>query len=107
MDRDLIPLTFWRLKPQLFSCENLSFETDYNTVETIDIATNNKPFYPSQLSFDDALHKYREGILRIPLRNNVINRRAIGTYLRARLTARTTEKFNIFAIMAKYRKSYN
>ncbi len=87
--------------------ENLSFETDFNTVQTIDIATENKPFYPTTTSFEDILHKYREGVLRIPLRNNSINRRAVGTYLRARLTARTTEKFNIFAIMAKYRKSYN
>jgi hypothetical protein len=87
--------------------ENLSFETDFNTVQTIDIATENKPFYPTTTSFEDTLHKYREGVLRIPLRNNSINRRAVGTYLRARLTARTTEKFNIFAIMAKYRKSYN
>ena len=35
------------------------------------------------------------------------NPRITGTYLRVRVSARTTEKFNIFAILAKYRKSYN
>ena len=39
--------------------------------------------------------------------NNISNARVTGTYMRVKLSARTTEKFNIFAIMAKYRKSYN
>ena len=43
----------------------------------------------------------------MPLRNKNITTRAVGTYLKARFSARTTEKFNIFAIIAKYRKSYN
>ena len=65
--------------------------------------------------------KYREGILRFPLRdfnNNIysikdingpspIKARMHGTYLRLKLDTKTRQKFNIFAITIKYRKSYN
>ena len=58
--------------------------------------------------------KYREGILRFNLRGNPINtnpgnftQRMRGTYLENTVTAKTKEKFNIFAILAKFRKSYN
>ena len=87
--------------------EDLHFESDSFPRTRIDIRTTNTPGYPSTTLFEDTLHKYREGILRIPLRNRQSTQRAIGTYLSANLSARTTEKFNIFAIMAKYRKSYN
>ena len=60
---------------------------------------------------DNTLVKYRENILRYPIRANTIESgfpgRARGTYCRLRLEIETSEKFNIFAIMAKYRKSYN
>lgn len=87
--------------------ESLEFITDFTKGSKIDISTTNKPIYPSATQFSDVLHKYREGILRMPLRNKNITTRAVGTYLKARFSARTTEKFNIFAIIAKYRKSYN
>ena len=57
--------------------------------------------------------KYREGILRFPLRGKEMNAggnigpRMRGTYLENKIVANTKEKFNIFAILAKYRKSYN
>jgi hypothetical protein len=58
--------------------------------------------------------KYREGILRFNLRGNPVGtnpgnftRRMRGTYLENTITAISKEKFNIFAILAKYRKSYN
>ena len=85
--------------------EDLDFETENIPRTTLEIRSNTKMGYPGSLPFTDLLHKYREGILRIPLRNRTFTKRAIGTYLRARLSARTTKKFNIFAIMAKYRKS--
>ena len=92
--------------------ESLEFVTDFVQSGLIDIATNDRPTYPTQTDFTDVLHKYREGVLRIPLRYSNVgegetNPRITGTYLRVRVSARTTEKFNIFAILAKYRKSYN
>ncbi len=92
--------------------ESLEFVTDFVQSGLIDIATNDKPTYPTDTDFTDVLHKYREGVLRIPLRYSNVgegesNPRITGTYLRVRVSARTTEKFNIFAILAKYRKSYN
>ena len=87
--------------------EDLHFESDSFPRTRIDIRTTNMPGYPSATLFENTLHKYREGVLRIPLRNQESTQRVVGTYLSANLSARTTEKFNIFAIMAKYRKSYN
>tara|TARA_R110002020_G_scaffold147512_1_gene322910 strand:- start:8744 stop:14533 length:5790 start_codon:yes stop_codon:yes gene_type:complete len=87
--------------------EDLHFESDSFPRTRIDIRTNNTPGFPSTINFEDTLHKYREGILRVPLRNRNATQRVVGTYLSANLSARTTEKFNIFAIMAKYRKSYS
>ena len=71
------------------------------------MTTIDKPGYPSVTEFHDTLHEHREGILRMPLRYKQGGARLTGTYLRVKLTARTTEKINIFAITAKYRKSYN
>ena len=87
--------------------EDLHFESDSFPRTRIDIRTTNMPGYPSATLFENTLHKYREGVLRIQLRNQESTQRVVGTYLSANLSARTTEKFNIFAIMAKYRKSYN
>ena len=87
--------------------EDLHFESDSFPRTRIDIRTTNMPGYPSATLFENTLHKYREGILRVPLRNRNATQRVVGTYLSANLSARTTEKFNIFAIMAKYRKSYS
>ena len=74
-------------------------------------------------------HKYREGVLRFPLRSNIfaipdINNlddnglplsnlyefdksRMTGTYLTVKLYSAHEEKFNIFAIGSKLRKSFN
>jgi hypothetical protein len=87
--------------------ESIDFDTDVNPGGSINLSTINRPGYPTLTEFADTLHKYREGMLRVPLRNRVLTQRTVGTYLRVRVAARTTEKFNIFAIMAKYRKSYN
>ena len=75
------------------------------------------------------LHKYREGVLRFPLRTNIpdvpdLNNlddngmplsniyefdksRMTGTYLTIKLYSNHEEKFNIFAIGSKLRKSFN
>jgi hypothetical protein len=51
--------------------------------------------------------KYQEGILRFPLRDtNKPGPRMRGTYINIKYSTRSTNKFNIFAILAKYRKSY-
>jgi len=69
----------------------VSYETDTTTLETIDINNNTAA-------------KYKEGILRFPLR--VTGPRQRGTYINIKYSTNSTEKFNIFAILAKYRKSY-
>ena len=57
---------------------------------------------------DNSLIRYREGQLRFPLRQTgSISGRTRGQYLKLEFTAKDSAKFNIFAIMAKYRKSYN
>ena len=48
--------------------------------------------------------KYKEGILRFPLRSTGPRQR--GTYIKIKYSTHSTNKFNIFAILAKYRKSY-
>jgi len=55
------------------------------------------------------LAKYQEGVLRFPLRDIVNNSgpRMRGTYINISYITRSINKFNIFAILAKYRKSYN
>ena len=50
--------------------------------------------------------KYLDGILRVPLRTEKSKRRTRGTYAKIKYSAKTTEKFNIFAILAKYRETY-
>ena len=50
--------------------------------------------------------KYIDGVLRVPLRTEKSRRRTRGTYAKIKYSAKTTEKFNIFAILAKYRKTY-
>ena len=50
--------------------------------------------------------KYLDGILRLPLRTEKSKRRTRGTYAKIKYSAKTTEKFNIFAILAKYRETY-
>jgi hypothetical protein len=57
---------------------------------------------------NDTAVKYQEGILRFPLRNTTtIGPRQRGTYIKIKYSTRSTNKFNIFAILAKYRKSFN
>ena len=51
-------------------------------------------------------HKYSDGTLKVPLRTERSTRRTRGTYSKIKYRAKTTEKFNIFAILAKYRKTY-
>ena len=50
--------------------------------------------------------KYIDGSLRIPLRTEKSTRRTRGTWAKIKYSVKTTEKFNIFAILAKYRKTY-
>ena len=50
--------------------------------------------------------QYSEGILKIPLRTEKSVRRSRGTWSKIKYSAQTTDKFNIFAILAKYRKIY-
>jgi hypothetical protein len=50
--------------------------------------------------------KYLDGVLRLPLRTEKSKRRTRGTYAKIKYSAKTTEKFNIFAILAKYRRTY-
>lgn len=66
-------------------------------------------------------HKYREGVLRFPLRSNVPDfiddddnvlfawekSRMTGTYLTTKLYSKLEEKFNIFAVSSKFRRSFN
>lgn len=80
----------------------MQFKTDYTEQYSLDFRKN----------VDDgekALHKYREGSIRLPIRSEdpALKYRQIGTYLVATLHSRTDKKFNIFAITAKFRKSFN
>ena len=50
--------------------------------------------------------KYIDGILKTSLRTEKSPRRTRGTWAKIKYSAQTTDKFNIFAILAKYRKTY-
>jgi hypothetical protein len=50
--------------------------------------------------------KYIDGVLKAPLRTEKSKRRTRGTWAKVKYSAKTTDKFNIFAILAKYRKTY-
>ena len=50
--------------------------------------------------------KYEDGVLSFPLRTNESTKRLKGTWAKIKYRAKTTDKFNIFAILAKYRKTY-
>ena len=50
--------------------------------------------------------KYIDGTLRLPLRTESSPRRTRGTWAKIKYSAKTTDKFNIFAILAKYRETY-
>ena len=56
---------------------------------------------PQQLS------RYRDGVLRFPTRGLNNTERLRGTWLKLNFQYLGSEKFNIFAMIAKYRKSYN
>ena len=76
------------------------------TTATISFATENNLNQTIQSTFGPS--RYKEGILRFPLRlPTSTTGRMRGTWLKIRFTAATSTKFNIFAILAKYRKSYN
>ena len=63
---------------------------------------NNSPqSSPAQLS------RYRDGVLRFPTRGLTNTERLRGTWLKMNFQYNGPEKFNIFAMIAKYRKSYN
>jgi len=55
----------------------------------------------------NSLSRYRDGVLRFPTRGISTADRMRGTWLKMRFSHQGNEKFNIFAIIAKYRKSYN
>ena len=104
------------------------------TTEDIQYFSDKLDVYTSQL----LNHKYREGVLNVPVSENKINdnlfnmdydsdteynidyinsltektnklisSRIVGSYLNVKLVSRTHKKFNIFAITAKFRKSFN
>ena len=50
--------------------------------------------------------KYSDGVLKAPLRTAKSKGRSRGTWSKIKYSANTTEKFNIFAILAKYRKLF-
>tara|TARA_R110000824_G_scaffold198270_5_gene382259 strand:- start:2480 stop:3022 length:543 start_codon:yes stop_codon:yes gene_type:complete len=50
--------------------------------------------------------KYEDGILSFPLRTNESTKRLKGTWAKIKYRVKTTDKFNIFAILAKYRETY-
>ena len=50
--------------------------------------------------------KYEDGVLSFPLRTNESTKRLKGTWAKIKYRAKTTDKFNIFAILAKYRETY-
>ena len=52
-------------------------------------------------------HRYDDGILKFPLRTEESIRRTRGTWAKIKYSAKTTDKFNIFAILAKYRELFN
>ena len=51
--------------------------------------------------------RYDDGILKLPLRTEESVRRTRGTWAKIKYSAKTTDKFNIFAILAKYRGLFN
>ena len=50
--------------------------------------------------------RYDDGILKLPLRTEESVRRTRGTWAKIKYSAKTTDKFNFFAILAKYRQLY-
>ena len=72
----------------------------------ISFATENN--FTEQISGSFGPSRYKEGILRFQLRlPSSTQGRMRGTWLKMKFTAATSQKFNIFAMLAKYRKSYN
>ena len=71
---------------------NVAFETENNPMNTV----NNQE-----------QTRYRDGVLRFPTRALGALERMRGTWLKMRFVHQGNEKFNIFAMIAKYRKSYN
>tara|TARA_R100001594_G_scaffold33371_1_gene61901 strand:- start:2256 stop:8372 length:6117 start_codon:yes stop_codon:yes gene_type:complete len=79
----------------------VEFETDFTAIDGMNITGT-------------TFAKYREGLLRFPLRTpsgqgnfSLSNKpRQRGTYLKLTYRAKNPNKFNIFAILAQYRKSY-
>lgn len=71
-----------------FANDTTTFEVDW-----IEIGSNTK-------------HRHRSGILKVPLRSESSGSRLKGTWAKIKYKAKTTNKFNIFAIMAKYRKTF-
>ena len=55
----------------------------------------------------NSLSRYRDGVLRFPLRGISQVQRTRGTWLKMKFQYAGKNKFNIFAMIAKYRKSYN
>ena len=71
---------------------------------TIDFETENNP---SATVNNQIQSRYRDGVLRFPTRGINAGDRMRGTWLKMRFSHNGNEKFNIFAVIAKYRKSYN
>lgn len=77
--------------------ENIRFDFDSDVstyvVDWIEIGSRTKT-------------RYDDGVLKLPLRTEESIRRTRGTWAKIKYTAKTTNKFNIFAILAKYRKLF-
>ena len=50
--------------------------------------------------------RYKDGVLKFPLRTEESAKRIKGTWAKIKYKAKTTDKFNIFAILAKYRETF-
>jgi hypothetical protein len=73
---------------------NVDFNTEISALESLPLGGS-------------ANSRYREGILRFPLRTITSAGRQRGTWLKMKFNVNSSVKFNIFAMIAKYRKSYN
>ena len=96
--------------PKVFDNAKIIMDTDDTAISTnitfVDFETEITDEDTGLLN-GTSFAKYREGVLRFPLRTpfKSIGRQR-GTYLKLTYRAKNPNKFNIFAILAQYRKSY-
>ena len=97
---------------KVFDCGEIVMTGENNIVNLGDVMgpavsvgfqTENNPL--DNVSRNDT--RYRDGILRFPTRSMNATERMRGTWLKIYFSYTGNQKFNIFAMIAKYRKSYN